>query len=183
MNIVGTPYRLVHRSSAQARSVASASNVSAGYTMQVPCEVAARLPEHHPEAVVERHRDADRSCSLYPSSSPDEVAVVEDVVVAERRALGEAGGAARVLDVDRIVEVELGHPARECVWIGRRARRARPTPRCRRRSRARAWARVRARRATISTKSEPFSSWAAKTQRQPGLGRARTRARVPGRRG
>ena len=30
MNIVGTPYRLVHRSSAQASSVASGSNVSAG---------------------------------------------------------------------------------------------------------------------------------------------------------
>ena len=38
----------------------------------------------------------------------DEVAVVEDVVVDERRALGEAGRAARVLDVDRVVELELG---------------------------------------------------------------------------
>ena len=44
MNIVGTPYRLVQRSSAHARSVASGSNVSAGYTMQAPLDVHARLP-------------------------------------------------------------------------------------------------------------------------------------------
>ncbi|MDT4850152.1 hypothetical protein FQZ97_842930 [compost metagenome] len=38
----------------------------------------------------------------------DHVAVVEDVVVAERGALGEAGGAGGVLDVDRVVELQLG---------------------------------------------------------------------------
>ena len=44
MNIVGTPYRLVHRCCAHARSVAPGSNVSAGYTMHAPLQVHARLP-------------------------------------------------------------------------------------------------------------------------------------------
>ena len=44
MNIVGTPYREVHRSAATASSVARGSKPSAGMTMQAPCEVAPRLP-------------------------------------------------------------------------------------------------------------------------------------------
>ena len=84
-----------------------------------PVRGGGEVPEHHPEAVVERHRDAHRVLLAVSEQLAREVAVVEDVVVAERRALREAGGAARVLDVDRVVEVELGHPARQCVWIGR----------------------------------------------------------------
>ena len=49
MNIVGTPYRLVHRSCAHARSVAPGSNVSAGYTMHAPLQVHARLPTTIPK--------------------------------------------------------------------------------------------------------------------------------------
>ena len=66
-----------------------------GRTTQAPCVVAAEVAHHHAEAVVERHRHADAvlaRCSAQPLA--DEVAVVEDVVVRERRALGEAGGAA-----------------------------------------------------------------------------------------
>jgi len=48
------------------------------------------------------------------------MAVVEDVVVAERGALGKAGGPARVLDVDRVVKVELRESRRKLV--GRWAR-------------------------------------------------------------
>ena len=44
MNIVGTPYSEVQRSSATAASVAAGSKPGAGMTMQAPCEVAARLP-------------------------------------------------------------------------------------------------------------------------------------------
>ena len=52
-------------------------------------------------------------------------------MVAERRALREARGAARVLDVDRVVEVELGLRARAARRRRRRRRRAgaRPTGR------------------------------------------------------
>ncbi len=44
MNIVGTPYSDVQRSSATARSVAAGSKVGAGITIVAPCEVHARLP-------------------------------------------------------------------------------------------------------------------------------------------
>jgi hypothetical protein len=49
MNIVGIPYRLVHRCRAHARSVAPGSNVSAGYTMHAPLQVHARLPTTIPK--------------------------------------------------------------------------------------------------------------------------------------
>ena len=62
----------------------------------------------HAEAVVEGHRDADPVLLGVAAQLPHQVAVVEDVVVRERRALGEAGGARRVLDVDRVAGVEGG---------------------------------------------------------------------------
>ena len=43
----------------------------------------------------------------------DEVAVVQDVVVGERRALRQAGGAGGELDVDRIVELQLCRQLRQ----------------------------------------------------------------------
>ena len=49
MNIVGTPYRAVQRSSATASSVASASKAGAGMTMHAPCEVEPRLPMTMPK--------------------------------------------------------------------------------------------------------------------------------------
>jgi hypothetical protein len=52
--------------------------------------------------VIEGHRDADAVLLGVAAGLADEEAVVEDVAVRERRALGEARGAARVLDVDRI---------------------------------------------------------------------------------
>ena len=44
MNIVGTPYSDVHRSSWTACSVAAGSNAGAGTTMHAPWEVQPRLP-------------------------------------------------------------------------------------------------------------------------------------------
>ena len=67
---------------------------------------AGEVPQHHPEAVIERHRDADPILGRVVDSFSNEVAVVQDVVVGESRALGEAGGSGRVLDVDRVVELE-----------------------------------------------------------------------------
>ena len=44
MNIVGTPYSVVQRSSLTASRTATGSNASAGSTTLAPCEIAARLP-------------------------------------------------------------------------------------------------------------------------------------------
>jgi hypothetical protein len=76
---------------------------------------ARQVAEHHPEAVVEGHGDADPVVGGVGAGLADEVAVVEDVVVREGGALGEPGGAARVLDVDRVVEGELALAPSEVV--------------------------------------------------------------------
>ena len=48
-----------------------------------------------------------RSSRRQPHRLADEEAVVEDVVVRQRRAFGKAGGAAGELNVDRLVELQL----------------------------------------------------------------------------
>ena len=64
MNIVGTPNRLVQRSAATARSVAPASKAAAGYTMQAPWLVAARLPITMPKQWYSGTGMQTRSCSV-----------------------------------------------------------------------------------------------------------------------
>ena len=63
------------------------------------------IAQHHAEAVVERNRDADPVALRIAAAFPDEVPVVEDVVMREGRALGETGRARGVLNVDRFVEL------------------------------------------------------------------------------
>ncbi len=108
MNMVGTPYSEVQRSAATACRVACGSNPGPGMTMVAPLVVQPQVAHHHAEAVVEGHRDAHPVVRGVAAEPADEVAVVQDVVVAQRRALGEAGGARGVLDVDRVVRAELG---------------------------------------------------------------------------
>ena len=62
----------------------------------------------HAEAVVEGHRDADPVLLGVAAALTDEVAVVEDVAVRERRALRETGCAGGVLDVDGVAGLEVG---------------------------------------------------------------------------
>ena len=114
MNIVGTPYSDVQRSAATVSSTRSGSNASPGTTTHAPRGRAREVADHHAEAVVERHRHADPIALGVAQRLADEVAVVEHVVVRQRRALGEPGRARGVLDVDRVVELErrlaLGEP-------------------------------------------------------------------------
>ena len=82
-----------------------------------------------------------RSAVGVAAALADEEAVVQDVVVAERRALREARRAARVLDVDRVVEVERrprARPAPSPATASPRGAAARPSRRCRGRRPARA---------------------------------------------
>ena len=65
------------------------------------------IAEHHAEAVVERHRNAQPILGGEPHRFADEEAVVENIVVRQRRALGKAGGAGGELDIDRLVELQL----------------------------------------------------------------------------
>ena len=71
---------------------------------------AAEVADHHSKAVVEGHGDADAVLLRVAEGLAEEVGVVEDVVVGEGRALGCAGGARGVLDVDGIVELQPRFP-------------------------------------------------------------------------
>ena len=65
------------------------------------------IAHDHAEAMVEGHRNADPVCLGVVTQLADEEAVVENVMVRERRALRETGGTGGVLDVDGVIGVEL----------------------------------------------------------------------------
>ena len=69
------------------------------------------IGEHHAEAVIERDGDAEAVALRELHALAGEEAVVEDVMVRERRPLRHAGGAGRILDVDHVVDIEFGLPA------------------------------------------------------------------------
>ncbi len=56
--------------------------------------------------MVERYRNAQPVLLGKVHGLPDEIAIVDDIEVGERGALGHAGGAARELDVDRIIRLQ-----------------------------------------------------------------------------
>ena len=66
-----------------------------------------QIAHHHSEAMIERHGNADAVLGSQMQRTAGEIAVVEDVVVAERDALRRAGGARSELDVGGIVELDL----------------------------------------------------------------------------
>ncbi len=74
---------------------------------------AGQVAQHHAEAVVQRHRNAQPVGAGQAHRLADEEAVVQDIAVRQRRALREAGGAAGELDVDRVVGVERGGDLRQ----------------------------------------------------------------------
>ena len=78
-----------------------------------------QIAHHHAEAVVERHRNAHAVLFGVSDAVTDEVAVVEDVDVRERGALGESGGTRRVLNIDRIVRAQPGLHTRQRLGVDR----------------------------------------------------------------
>ena len=74
---------------------------------------AGEVPEHHAEAVIERHRNAQAIGFREAHRLPDEETVVQDVVVRQRCTFGRAGRARRELDIDRVVELKRAPERRE----------------------------------------------------------------------
>ena len=95
MNMVGTPYRAVQRSASTVFEHGAGVEALAGIDHRGAVRHAGQIAQHHAEAVVERHRDAQAVVLGEAHRLADEEAVVEDVVVRQRRALGRAGGARR----------------------------------------------------------------------------------------
>src|SRR5574337_62687 len=89
---------------------------------------AGQVAEHHAEAVVQRHRNAEPVRRREAHAFADEEAVVQDVAVRQRRALREARGAAGELDVDRVGGLQgllhLGHARVGRVAAGQQIREA-----------------------------------------------------------
>ena len=102
MNMVGTPCRPVHFSACTVSSTVSGSKPSFGIDDGRAMREAGQVAQHHAEAVVQRHRDAQPVGRRELHALADEEAVVQDVAMRQRRALGKAGGAAGELDVDRV---------------------------------------------------------------------------------
>ncbi len=80
---------------------------------------AAKHPHHHAEAVIERHGNAHTVGLGVVAALADEVAVVQDVGVCERRPFGKPGRSRRVLDVDGFVGVEASRTGRNLVRTDR----------------------------------------------------------------
>ena len=84
------------------------------------------IAHHHAEAMIERNRNADAVLLGQAHRAADEIAVVEDVVMRQRDALGRSGGAAGELDVDGIVELQGLGQRGERVAVARAAHARRP---------------------------------------------------------
>ena len=67
---------------------------------------AREVAQYHAEAMVERHRNTQPVLLGEAHRFADEEAVVENIVVGERSALGQAGRAGSELNVDGIVELQ-----------------------------------------------------------------------------
>ena len=106
MNIVGTPCRPVQRSASTVSSVASGSKPSGGADHAGAVGDAGQIAQHHAEAMIIGHRNAKPVRRRQPHRLADEITVVDDVVMRQRRALGRARRAGSELDVDRIVELQ-----------------------------------------------------------------------------
>ena len=85
-----------------------------------PVAHAAEIAHDHAEAVIERHGDEEPVAVREAEQLRREVAVVQNIVMAEGGALRVAGGAARVLDIDRVVELLLALAPRQVLGADRR---------------------------------------------------------------
>ena len=79
------------------------------------------IAHHHAEAMIQRHRNADAVLFGQAHGAADEIAVVENIVMRQRDALGRAGGAAGELDIDGIVELQRSGQFRQRLAVPRAA--------------------------------------------------------------
>ena len=106
MNMVGTPCSAVQRSASMVLEHGFGVEALVRVDHRRAVRDADEIAEHHAEAVVQRHGNTQAIDLAELHRRADEVAVVEDVVMRERGALGLAGGARRELNVDRVIELQ-----------------------------------------------------------------------------
>src|ERR1700685_1161478 len=63
--------------------------------------------QDHAEAVIQRHRDTYAVIGREPHTLADKESVVDDIEVRQRRTLRRARGAARELDIEDLVRVQI----------------------------------------------------------------------------
>src|SRR4051812_23703115 len=108
MNIVGTPYSAVHFSCSDRSQRRERIKPLAGIDHRRAERDGGEVAHDHPEAMIERHRNADAVLFGEAHGAADEIAVVENVVMGQRHALGRSRRSAGELDVDGIVELQGG---------------------------------------------------------------------------
>ena len=72
---------------------------------------ATQITHHHAKAVIKRHGDYQTVAGRQPQAFAYHIAIIENVLMAEGRPLGEARSARGVLDIDRLVDVQAGFAA------------------------------------------------------------------------
>ncbi len=75
----------------------------------------AQITHHHAKTVVEWHGNAELILVGKVLQTGYKIAVVQNVVMAQGRTLGEAGRTARVLNIDRVIELLLALPFAQLV--------------------------------------------------------------------
>ena len=66
------------------------------------------IPHHHAKAVIQGHRHHQPVLLSEVHGRRHKVAIVEDIVMAQRGTLGKPRGATGVLNVDRLIHVQAG---------------------------------------------------------------------------
>ena len=67
---------------------------------------ASQVRQHHSEAVVKRHRDAQPVHFAEAQAFAGEETIIQDVVMGKYGALWRAGGSARELNIDRVIKLQ-----------------------------------------------------------------------------
>ena len=80
----------VHLSACMIPSVADRIEPFAGIDHGAAMVTVTEIAHHHAEAMIERHRNADAVLRVEPHGAADEIAIVEDVVMRQRDALGDS---------------------------------------------------------------------------------------------
>ena len=106
MNMVGTPWRAVHRSDSTASRTVTGPHPSSGKTTVAPCVKQARTPRTIPKQWYRGHWEAESIPMSQLHAITHEKAVIDDVAVRQRSTLGKPSGPTGELDVDRIVRLQ-----------------------------------------------------------------------------
>ena len=78
------------------------SRINHGRAMNETSQIA----HHHPKAMIKRYGNAEAISRNQANIQTDEIAIIENVIMGQRRALWQTGRARRKLNIDRLIGVK-----------------------------------------------------------------------------